>query len=113
MPLACSVATSASSSWPAQKLASARPCVLLGDFNLRPGDAGHALITRGRLEDSERGFPRPMEGYEWTACKNGAPNCVLPAPMRSAYAAAEGAEPSPAPPRTPLCAGPCVDAEST
>ena len=65
------------------------PTVLMGDFNLKPGDAGHKLITTGQLDESLEEYPVMPEGYV------GAPFDVKPQKkMESAYARVNGAEPN-------------------
>jgi endonuclease/exonuclease/phosphatase family metal-dependent hydrolase len=65
------------------------PVVLMGDFNLKPGDAGHTLITTGDLDESHEAYPVMPEGYK------GEPFNVKPAKkMESAYARVNGEEPN-------------------
>ena len=61
------------------------PVVLMGDFNLKPGDGGYDLITTGALADGLDSSPVAPEGGEWSTS--------LGYPMRSAYKVANGAEP--------------------
>jgi len=65
------------------------PTVLMGDFNLKPGDAGHTLITTGNLDETNDAYPVLPEGYE------GKPFVVRPPQkMESAYARFNGQEPN-------------------
>ena len=65
------------------------PTVLMGDFNLKPGDPGHVLITTGELDTSIDEYPVMPEGYI------GSPFNVKPQKkMESAYARVNGAEPN-------------------
>ena len=65
------------------------PTVLMGDFNLKPGDAGHTLITTGDLDESHEGYPIMPAGY------TGEPFNVKPQKkMESAYVRVNGEEPN-------------------
>jgi 2',5'-phosphodiesterase len=65
------------------------PTVLMGDFNLKPGDAGHTLITTGDLDESHEAYPIMPDGY------NGEPFVVKPPQkMESAYVRVNGEEPN-------------------
>jgi len=62
------------------------PCVLAGDFNIKPHDAPYALITRGVLaSDHPHMPPAAPYGDTWKP--------VLPKPLSSAYVMATGREP--------------------
>lgn len=65
-----------------QLLARGAPCVLLGDFNFKPGDAAYRLITQGNLDESDAHYPVPPAWEPWRP--------VLEKPMHSAYAALGG-----------------------
>ena len=69
----------------AQRCSGDLPVVLMGDFNLKPGDGGYDLITTGTLTDGLEASPVAPEGEKWTTS--------LGYPMRSAYKVANGAEP--------------------
>lgn len=65
------------------------PTVLMGDFNLKPGDAGHTLITTGDLDESHEGYPIMPAG------NTGEPFNVKPQKkMESAYVRVNGEEPN-------------------
>lgn len=73
----------------ALKQSAGLPTVLMGDFNLKPGDAGHTLITTGDLDESHEAYPVMPDGYK------GEPFDVKPAKkMESAYARVNGEEPN-------------------
>ena len=62
------------------------PCVLTGDFNIKPADAPYALITKGTLPETDPHMPPTApNGDPWTPS--------LPKPMHSAYVMANGVEP--------------------
>lgn len=62
----------------AQRMAGDLPAVLMGDFNLKPGDGGYDLITSGTLAEGLESSPEvPEGGGVWTTS--------LGYPMRSAY----------------------------
>jgi 2',5'-phosphodiesterase len=62
------------------------PCVLAGDFNIKPGDAPYALITKGMLPATDPHMPPAApHGDRWTPS--------LPKAMGSAYVMANGVEP--------------------
>ena len=65
-----------------QALARGAPCVLLGDFNFKPGDAAYRLVTGGRLDESDAHYPAAPAWEPWRP--------VLEMPMHSAYAALGG-----------------------
>jgi len=66
--------------------ASSAPCVLGGDWNLKPTDHTYALLTTGKMDPRLTDhYPAPPSGDDWT------PN--LRCAMRSAYKAAHGCEP--------------------
>ena len=69
----------------AQRQAGDLPAVLMGDFNLKPGDGGYDLITNGELDAAHEAAPVAPEGEEWLT--------ALTYPMRSAYKVKNGAEP--------------------
>lgn len=67
------------------------PYVLLGDFNLQPGQSSYKLITEGKLDQADEDFPKlPASATddlrELWAMKD-------LKPMRSAYAVVNGSEP--------------------
>ena len=65
------------------------PTVLMGDFNLKPGDAGHTLITTGDLDESHEAYPIMPDRY------SGEPFVVKPPQkMQSAYVRVNGEEPN-------------------
>ena len=72
-----------------QRLAAATkaPCILGGDWNIKPLDPTYRLLTSGRMDDRlVSHYPTAPEGDSWTP--------DLFCPMSSAYAAAhDGAEP--------------------
>ena len=68
-----------------QLLARGAPCILLGDFNFKPGDAAYRLVTRGQLEITDAAFPVVPEWERWAP--------TVDSPMQSAYALATGQEP--------------------
>ena len=71
-----------------QRLAAATsaPCVLGGDFNLKPYDAAYALLTTARMDPAlEDVYPAVPEGDHWSP--------ALRCAMRSAYQVAHGSEP--------------------
>lgn len=62
------------------------PSILAGDFNIKPGDAPYALITKGTLPATDPHMPPPApHGDTWTPS--------LPKAMSSAYVMANGVEP--------------------
>ena len=66
--------------------ATAAPCLLGGDWNLRPADATYTLLTTGAMDPGlADGYPDVPEGDRWLP--------RLRCAMRSAYGAARGAEP--------------------
>lgn len=69
----------------AQRMAGDKPAVLMGDFNIKPGDGGYELITRAELDDKHEAAPVPPEGGSWLT--------ALTYPMKSAYKTKNGAEP--------------------
>ena len=69
----------------AQQQSGNLPVILMGDFNLKPGDGGYDLITTGTLASDHEAAPVPPAGEEWSTS--------LKYPMRSAYKVANGAEP--------------------
>jgi len=69
----------------AQRMAGDLPAVLMGDFNLKPGDGGYDLITTGDIPSGHEAAPVAPEGEEWST--------ALPYPMRSAYKVKNGSEP--------------------
>jgi 2',5'-phosphodiesterase len=66
-------------------LARGAPCVLIGDFNFKPGDAAYRLITQGRLSTDDPDYPVPPEWERFSP--------TLSQRFTSAYVAATGAEP--------------------
>lgn len=66
-------------------LARGAPCVLLGDFNIKPGDAAYQLVTEGALDPSNSAYPTAPAFEKWRP--------DLDEPMNSAYVSANGAEP--------------------
>jgi len=62
------------------------PCILAGDFNFKPGDAGYELATKGDIPKDHEDFPEPTHPEEqWTpACEYG---------FESAYLQCTGREP--------------------
>ena len=71
-----------------QRLArpSSAPCVLGGDWNIKPWDPAYKLLTTGRMDHAlDAHYPAAPAGDAWT------PN--LPCAMRSGYAEAHGREP--------------------
>ena len=69
----------------AQRMAGGLPAVLMGDFNLKPGDGGYDLITTGGIPDTHDAAPGAPPGELW--------DTKLSYPMRSAYKVALGSEP--------------------
>ena len=69
----------------AQRMAGDLPNVLMGDFNLKPGDGGYDLITTGDIPSTHASAPVAPEGETW--------DTALRYPMRSAYKVALGTEP--------------------
>jgi 2',5'-phosphodiesterase len=69
----------------AQKMAGSLPVVLMGDFNLKPGDGGYDLITTGDIDAAHEAAPVAPDGETWST--------ALTYPMRSAYHVATGSEP--------------------
>jgi len=62
------------------------PCVLAGDFNIKPADAPYKLLTTGTLPEEDPHMPPAApHGDVWRP--------TLPKPMRSAYVLASGSEP--------------------
>ncbi len=68
-------------------LAAGTPLVLAGDFNFKPSDPQYKMYVTGAMDASDVAYPSPPPGAEPF-------RAVLPAPLRSAYAEANGgAEP--------------------
>jgi len=55
------------------------PCILAGDFNFKPGDAGYELATKGDIPTDHEHFPEPTHPEEqWTpACEYGFESAYL------------------------------------
>lgn len=68
-----------------QRLARGDPCVLAGDFNIRPEGSMYRLITTGSLPADHPDIPAPRAWDPWVP--------TVKAPMKSAYAVANGREP--------------------
>uniref|UniRef100_A0A7R9WSI9 Endonuclease/exonuclease/phosphatase domain-containing protein n=1 Tax=Craspedostauros australis TaxID=1486917 RepID=A0A7R9WSI9_9STRA len=73
-----------------QTLADGNPCILAGDFNIKPVDPMYTLLTTGAMEkdaatDVGPAYPVPKWGMEWEPTIQ---------PMISAYAQALGKEPA-------------------
>lgn len=70
-----------------QKLAAATsaPCLLGGDWNIKPGDPAHALLTTGTMDPTLSAPPDMPEGDYWSPS--------LRCAMRSAYQVVHGHEP--------------------
>jgi hypothetical protein len=64
-----------------QILARGAPCVLLGDFNFKPGDAAYRLVTEGALDESDPHYPVAPAWEPWRPTLDA---------MRSAYASLGG-----------------------
>lgn len=60
------------------------PCIVAGDFNIKPVDSIYTLLTTGQLATTDDFFPTPKNGFDWK---------VSLEPMRSAYADVLGSEP--------------------
>jgi len=60
------------------------PCVVAGDWNIRPGTSSYRLLTTGTMDKGDPEWPTPKHGMEWSPTCRG---------MRSAYATKNGNEP--------------------
>jgi len=58
------------------------PYILCGDFNIKPGDATHRLITTGSIDADHPEMPKPREWDIWMPS--------VPAAMKSAYMEVRG-----------------------
>ena len=69
-----------------QNLASRQnvPCIVAGDFNIKPADSCYKFLTSGQLDTADPCHPTPKNGVEWT------PTCK---PMDSACVAYRSKEP--------------------
>ena len=70
----------------AKTFANGVPYVLAGDFNFKPDSAQYALVTNGGLAADHPQAPPPRAEGAWAPCASAAP-------LRSAYAIKDGAEP--------------------
>lgn len=55
-----------------QDLASRKdlPCIVAGDFNIKPTDSCYKFLTSGHLDQQDPSYPRPKNGSEWSpSCK--------------------------------------------
>lgn len=67
-----------------QKIAGSKPCVLAGDWNIKPESAQYKMMTTGKMANDDLvNFPTPKHGMEFE---------IKAAPMRSAYAEVQGGE---------------------
>jgi 2',5'-phosphodiesterase len=62
------------------------PCILAGDFNIKPTEPVYKLLTTGEMDKEDPFYPTPKNGMEWSPTAKA---------MKSAYAAAseKGVEP--------------------
>ena len=67
-----------------QRMAGDKPAVLMGDFNIKPGDGGYNS-SRGLNWTTSTAAPVPPEGGSWLTART--------YPMKSAYKTKNGAEP--------------------
>ena len=74
----------------AQKWAAGDPLVVAGDFNIKPGDPTYDMIVEGEIAPGHPHYPRAAPPDASAAEAAWTPGA---APMRSAYAERNGAEP--------------------
>jgi 2',5'-phosphodiesterase len=67
-----------------QRLAGTMPCILAGDWNIKPTGSSYRLLTTGQMDRGDPEWPEPKYGVSWEPTSK---------PMRSAYAASEHGEP--------------------
>jgi 2',5'-phosphodiesterase len=67
-----------------QTLAADLPCILAGDWNIKPSSSSYRLVTTGSMDRGDLEYPEPKHGMEWKPTAK---------PMRSAYAESEHGEP--------------------
>jgi 2',5'-phosphodiesterase len=60
------------------------PCIVAGDFNIKPADSSYKFLTTGQLDSADPCYPASKNGDEWT------PSCQ---PMDSASVAYLSKEP--------------------
>lgn len=67
-----------------QNIAADLPCVLAGDWNIKPYSSSYMLLTTGLMDRGDPEYPAAKHGMEWQPTAKA---------MRSAYAESEHGEP--------------------
>ena len=60
------------------------PCIVAGDFNIKPADSCYTFLTTGQLDEADPCYPTSKNGVDWTPTSE---------PMESACVAYRSIEP--------------------